>query len=257
MSIILPNTYPGRANPVSVDYPQGSVKNKTSPTATDGTPLDEQWANDKEGFFQSLLVQAGVTANGNIDKVGDSQYFDALKALQNISVWSNSIDYSLPYIVFGSDGNAYQALLASGPSTTPRDPVSSPTYWKPFAVIATQAEVNAGTDDQRIVTPLKLKSGFAASFTANGYIKLPTWLGGLIFQWGLVTTSGGSATIFFPLSFGSGGAYSVIASANAANLNRLVSTGTITPSSFPVYVFNASANTNTDATINWFAVGRS
>lgn len=45
-------------------------------------------------------------------------------------------------------------------------------------------------------------AGFTASFTAAGYIKFPSWLGGWVVQWGTVTTNGsGLATITFPLTF--------------------------------------------------------
>jgi hypothetical protein len=54
---------------------------------------------------------------------------------------------------------------------------------KGIAEIATQSETNAGTDDTRIVTPLKLRYGFAISWGDSGYIAFPTWLGGFIFQW--------------------------------------------------------------------------
>lgn len=78
MAINLFNKYGSRANPPSIDYPQGSVKNRTAPDVKDGTPLDADWANDHQGFFQSILSYFGVTANGTPDKVGASQYFDAL-----------------------------------------------------------------------------------------------------------------------------------------------------------------------------------
>lgn len=72
-----------------------------------------------------------------------------------------------------------------------------------IAEIATQAETNAGTDDLRFITPLKNRFGFAISLATTGYIKFPAWLGGLIIEWGRgsAATTESTETLNFPLAF--------------------------------------------------------
>lgn len=68
--------------------------------------------------------------------------------------------------------------------------------------VATQAQTNAGTADDVAITPKKLLGGFTISLGPTGYIILPTWLGGLIFQWGVLTTeTAGKAIVTFPVAF--------------------------------------------------------
>lgn len=69
------------------------------------------------------------------------------------------------------------------------------------AKIATQTLTDAGTDDTTIITPKKLRFGFSASITTNGYIKLPQWMGGLMIQWGNISVTTSSALKNYPTPF--------------------------------------------------------
>ncbi|WP_322009221.1 gp53-like domain-containing protein [Paraburkholderia sp. J12] len=67
--------------------------------------------------------------------------------------------------------------------------------------VATQALTNAGADDTTAVTPKKLRAGFSISLGVGGYAAFPTWLGGVIFQWGSFTTTTAGGGVTFPVTF--------------------------------------------------------
>jgi hypothetical protein len=72
-------------------YPLGKARNVTVPLDGTGTPWEERIANDILGFQQALLTEAGLTPTGVPDKVGASQYLDAIRALisPTSDVWTD------------------------------------------------------------------------------------------------------------------------------------------------------------------------
>jgi hypothetical protein len=80
MAINPETRYAGKIAPSSSDYPYGSARNIASPGDGTGTPWEAALVNDIFGFQQALLSLADVTPSGNPDKVGASQYLDALLA---------------------------------------------------------------------------------------------------------------------------------------------------------------------------------
>ena len=69
--------------------------------------------------------------------------------------------------------------------------------------LASQSEVDAGKLDTVAVSPKTMRWGFAASFHTNGYIILPTWLGGFIIQWvnGEIPAGAGEVLVSLPIAF--------------------------------------------------------
>lgn len=127
--------------------------------------------------------------------------------------------------------------------------------------VATQPELEAGASDVAAVTPKKIKLGFAFSLGVNNYVALPTWLGGIIVQWGTSqTAANGRVAIVLPLSFGDSD-YSVSVTVQSATgafggtPNEILS-NTRTSSGFTVGTFSSTASAAANAAFQWFAIGR-
>nr|WP_279653550.1 tail fiber protein [Pseudomonas morbosilactucae] len=71
------------------------------------------------------------------------------------------------------------------------------------AKVASDAQMLDGANDLVMLTPKKARRGFSISLTTNGYITFPTWLGGLVLQWGLSSqiANNGHSRCHSPIEF--------------------------------------------------------
>lgn len=129
-------------------------------------------------------------------------------AQHGIAVWSDALEYqSGKSYVQGSDGIVYKALTTN----TNINPVGgAPGNWQSAFLtadqavqVATAAQSRAMTANNVYLSPLQLANAFTGSnqsLTANGYQKLP---GGLILQWGSITTTTSplGTPVVFPIPF--------------------------------------------------------
>ena len=112
--------------------------------------------------------------------------------------------------------------------------------------VATQAQTNAGDSDTVVVTPKKLRWGFSILLDDNGYIAFPSWLGGLIIQWG----NSLSGTYSFPVAFLVRGFVGVMAD---AVINNQTTSG-FSVDSVTQYTINSSASSSSSLNY-WIALG--
>lgn len=81
MSLQRDTHYLGRWSAATNEHPMGAFKNRSSPTSTDGSYIEQDWANDLSGFLERILTAAGATPNGKIDNALSSQVYDCLMSL--------------------------------------------------------------------------------------------------------------------------------------------------------------------------------
>jgi hypothetical protein len=124
------------------------------PVPVDGTAY-------RNTAYTQLQNEAGDAYNTKPDSANFNQKMYVISSFidmldkHGIVGWSDEVDYAEPAVVWASDNKFYVALQASGPSTTPKDPIDSPTYWELFESAATLrrelASQEEGTEGARIV----------------------------------------------------------------------------------------------------------
>ena len=127
--------------------------------------------------------------NGNAGTVTNGVYTTGNQTIAGIKTFSSSPIVPTPTSGTQATNKAYVDSVAVTPDAS--------TTVKGIVELATDAEAQAGTDDLRAITPLKLFNslkGSNQSLSASGYQKLH---GGLIIQWG--TNAVGAVT--FPIAF--------------------------------------------------------
>lgn len=94
------------ANVGDTNYPNGSIKDDSTPGAEDGTPLLAVWGNDYAGFDAALFADTGIVPSGDPDTVLSSQRLSAIKL---IPINDLSQAYEFPTVA------AYKAFTTAFP----------------------------------------------------------------------------------------------------------------------------------------------
>jgi hypothetical protein len=180
---------------------------------------------------------------------------DINSALQALA--SNSLGSSAPSTTYAGqfwfDSNANKLKIRNEGNSAWLDFADVGSSVTPAPGYASQAEAQAGTNNTKLMTPLRTVQGAFPAFSnaATGYTKLAS---GLMFQWGTVGTSSASQTISYATSFSSR-VYTV--HATGAHASRAFTMDTpYVKSDFATRLSNFTLFWSGEpSSVTWFAVG--
>ena len=134
--------------------------------------------------------------------------------------------------------NAYIATIYA--------PIASPTFTGTPAAPTPSSTDNSTT----LITSAWAKIGLSYAIGGNGYIRLPTWMGGITIQWGYnIAKASGYYYYTLPVAFISG-FYSAVASAKDTTIEEVRAT-------IPgLTQIGLGSKYGSDAYVHWIAIGR-
>ena len=191
----IPLTSSSAPNPYNASYDVGFPNITLQPLPSGGKPPD---GKDFNGIFYS------ITALQNWQSAGGLYTYDA--------AFSASINgYPKGAIVQKKFSSGFWQSIADNNTN---DPDSSGANWIDPVISASITQINdpsfSNDSDspastgwvRRAMNSIFNSAGFAVNLSANGYLKLPSFLGGLIFQWGSIVAGDDTYTpITFPIPF--------------------------------------------------------
>ncbi len=131
MAINPETQYPGKITPSTPDYPYGAARNITLPGDGTGTPWESALVNDLFGFQQALLGEGAIVPSGTPDKVGASQYLEAMRFLFGRVVGGKTAAKGVDpakyqkLCIASKDGGFFRAVTGATPGTYSDDSAAS------------------------------------------------------------------------------------------------------------------------------------
>ena len=173
-------------------YAEGFPPINMTAVAAGGIP---PFGQDINGVLYDLSAAIQYQQSGVLPPF-NSAFATAIGGYEIGAIVSDASDKTLLWV----NGTANNTSFPSGWTSFKR---SDPTeYVRGMPLVATQSEINAGANDTKMVTSKKLRAGFTISLTSTGYIAFPSWLGGVIIQWGASMANGDSESVnSYPLTF--------------------------------------------------------